>query len=159
MQTYRSRRRPHLFGAALVLALVTTACTSCVPKTGTTPTPGVPQTALQWTIVYNAALAKADRAVEQATITVHASGAITTDQARPIITVTGQIAAASEAVRAITSVGTEASWNVDVAKIRNIVAVLGPDPFKGIGVTDATVNLAESALSAALTLLIQALGQ
>src|SRR5260370_11241121 len=81
----------------------------------------IPNTALQWTIIYNAAVAKADRAVEQAIETFQRSGAITAAQARPIIIATGQVASASEAIRGITSKGTEASWSVDGPKIRAVL--------------------------------------
>lgn len=143
---YRARAA---LAATLAILIVSTACSHAVVTNPTT----TPQTALQWTVVYNAAVAKTNRAVEQAVETVHSTGAITADQARPIIVICGRVAAASEAIRGITSAGTEATWNTDAPKIRGIVDQLGPDLLAKAGLNNQTVDLAVAALSAALTLL------
>lgn len=137
---------------APVLAVLIVLAASCAKQTNTsTPPVPVPQTALQWTIVYNAALAKANRAVEQAAESVQKSGAITVAQARPIILMNGRIATASEAIRAITSSGTEATWNIDGPKIQAIVKAISPSLAASTG--NAVVDTALSSLTAAITLL------
>lgn len=133
--------------AVLLACVIASACALHNP-----PSAGIPKTALQWTIVYNAAVAKTNNAVEQAVETVQASGAITAAQARPIIVGCGKVAQTSESVRAITSKGSEASWNVDGPAIR---AILTAAQLKLPASTNATIDLAVSAVNSAIILLTQ----
>lgn len=112
--------------------------------------PATPRSALQWTIVFNAAVAKADRAVETTTETVQSTGIITAAQAKPVIVACGNVAMVSESIRAITSKGTEASWNVDGPAIRNILA----SAHLNVPVSaNPAIDLAISTLNAAVLLL------
>ncbi len=133
-----------------ILVILIVLAQACALRKNTTGS--IPQTALQWTIIYNAALAKTNRAVETAVETVQSSGAITAAQARPILTGCLKIANTSEAVRGITSKGTEASWSVDGPKIR---AVLTATSLTLPASQNQAVDLAVSAANAAITLLIQ----
>jgi hypothetical protein len=136
-----------LFSVSLILILFASSCALRKNTTGT-----IPQSALQWTIIYNAALAKTNRAVEQAVETVQVSGALTVAQTRPILIGCQKVALTSEAVRGITTSGTEASWSVDGPKIR---AVLAAAQLTLPASSNQTIDLAVSAANAAITLLVQ----
>jgi len=153
----QQRTRTRYAGTAVVAVALLAA--ACAKQVSTNPPPPIaPKTALQWTIVYNAALAKANLGVETAVEAVQKSGAITAAQARPVIAICARVALASEAIRGITSKGTEASWSLDGPKIRAVLDQLGPDLLPKAGLSNQTVDLALAALGAVLTLLNQNVG-
>lgn len=134
-------------GALLIAILILSGCAT---RTGPVISPTIPQTSLQWTIVLNASLAKSNRAVEQTAETLHKNNLLTTDQTRPVIIVCGKVAAISENIRAITSAGTEASWQVDGPRIRHLLAASNLNFPVDL---HPTVDLVISTVKAALTLL------
>ncbi len=128
-----------------VLALVSQGCATKVPVNA------AGHTALQKVIVYNAALAKANRNLEQGVEKVQTSGLITAAQARPIILATGRIAKASSDVLAITSKGSEATWSVDGPRVVALLQDIAPaNVLTGVGVTDQSVQALLSALTDAI---------
>jgi hypothetical protein len=135
----------------LSITLVLCLLGGCAARTSPVINPMVPKTALQWTIVSNAALAKANHSLELSVQSLQGNKAITADQARPLILTCGRLATVSEQVRAITSVGTEATWSIDGPKIRAILSSAsinfspGTAPIIDMGV--ATVNAALLLLS------------
>ncbi len=135
------------YSALLILCLIVSGCAT---RTSPVINPALPRTALQWTVIYNGAVAKTNRAVEQSVEAVQKQGLISVEQARPVIMACGKVATVSESVRSITSAGTEASWNVDGPKIRDLLT----NAHISIPASaNATVDLAVSTLNAALTLL------
>jgi len=116
------------------------------------PTQPVPKTPLQWTIVFNGALARANRTLESSVETLAASGTLTVAQARPVISACARVATVSESVRAITSRGTEATWNTDAAAIRSLIASAG---ITLSPTANSVVDAGIAALNASLVLLTQ----
>ena len=116
------------------------------------PTQPVPKTPLQWTIVLNGALARANRTLESSVETLSASGTLSTAQARPVITACGKVATVSESIRAITSRGTEATWTADAAAIRSILSTAGVTLSP---TANSVVDAGIAALNASLVLLTQ----
>lgn len=127
--------------AAVLACLITSACIH---------NPNRGQTALQKTIVANATVAKTNAAVEKAVEDAVAGAVLTPAKAKPVIVGCLKVAQASEAIRAITSKGTEASWSVDGPKIR---ALLAATPLKiSPGIT-ASIDLLITSLNSTIDLL------
>lgn len=144
MKTVRNVR----IHAVLLVCLIASAC---VHNPSTPAAVTVPQTALQKTIVFNAALSEANLAVQRAVKDLQASGALTVAQARPVVTGTVKVAKIGNEIRDITSKGTEASWSVDGPKIR---ALLAETPLKLPTAANVTVDLLIETVNAAVTLLV-----
>lgn len=133
-------------------ALTLTGCAVSAPATIAVPT----QTALQRTIVLNDAVAKADNAVVTAVISAQSSGILTVSQVR-VLGIAAKVANASNAVLAVTSKSTEASWNVDIQTIRQVLVssgISGAIQTTGAPAVDAVIAL----LVSTITLLMQELG-
>lgn len=131
--------------AALFVCLLASA--ACIHNSSTSPK----QTALQATIVGNAAVVKANNAVEKAVEDAVTGKVLTATQARPVVTACLKIAQTSESIRAITSNGTEASWSIDGPKIR---AILASTPLKVSASVNATIDPLIAALNSTIDFLI-----
>lgn len=138
--------KPRIPAIALACLLLLSACATHNPLSTTA------QSALQKTIITNAAVVKANNAVEKAVEDAVVAKVITPDQARPMITGCLKIAQTSEAVREITSKGTEASWSVDGPKIR---ALLTASPLQLSPSTSSAIDLLIATANSSIALLIQ----
>ncbi len=81
---------------------------------------------------------------------LQSSGVITANQARPVMQGIGRLSLIGQSILAITSKGTEATWTVDGAKIR---ALLAPTNLKLSDTGVAAVDLSIASINSALTLL------
>jgi len=116
--------------------------------------PTTPKTPLQWTILYNAAMAKTNRAVEQTTEQLATSGTLHTDQARQIIQICGKVAAVSENIRTVTS--STQPWSQVAPQVQAALQQLGlTNLIAHAGITNSQLKDLLNALMSTVTLIQQ----
>lgn len=130
--------------AVLICLLVSAACMH-------NPGAGGATTALQKTIIANAAVVKVVSAVEQGVEDAVTGKVLTPDRARPVILGCQRVMQASIAITSITSKGTEATWNVDGPKIR---ALLAATPLQISQSTNAAIDLLVETANSTVALLV-----
>lgn len=143
---------------ALMFALIVAACVVTeVGCAAQNPPPLQPKTPLQWIAVYNAALAKANRAFEGGVEALAAGGTISNAQARPALLVSQQVATASQAIAKALENATEANFAASIApQVAAILQQLGANTLlEKQGITAPQLQQLYAAITAVTVLIEQ----